>query len=294
MPHDRESQSESALFSRNRTFRLPETIEHIRQKLRRDAFTSVSTARRTVEPTHFKLMVTTPPRCVNLIAFESRFQITCRKRFVSPFTRQSPLTTLCSELNPFDVRGGPQSINSRFDNRREIQRMQIETKIPGDDARNVEQVVDQTRLRTRVTLDSFNRARRIRSFNLAVSNHRRPTENRSQRRAQLVRERGEKLVFQTIRFFSVLPRVALANQQRGAFFFRFFSRRHVENQRQHGNELARDRRAGPSCTTRKIELNRRVCSYDCVARPELRRLRAGDSSRTRPHPRRRQKQTATR
>ncbi len=111
--------------------------------------------------------------------------------------------------------------------------MQIEPEIAGDDARNIEQIVYQPRLRTCVALDRFDRARGVRSFDFAITDHRSPAENRGQRRAQLVRERGEEFILQSVRLFSVSACITLAQQRCRAFFFRALAGGNVEHQREH-------------------------------------------------------------
>ena len=102
-------------------------------------------------------------------------------------TRQRWQSELNFNLDSLYVRGRPQRIDRNPHNRRQIERTQIETKIAGDDARNVEQIVDEPRLRTRVALDGLDSAFEIfDSIDFAVANHRGPTEDRSQRRAQLM------------------------------------------------------------------------------------------------------------
>src|SRR6266511_2801197 len=54
-----------------------------------------------------------------------------------------------------------------------------------------------------------------------------------------MRERGEKLILEPVGFFRLLARLALAHEQLSAFFCRACSRRHVKNERQHGNQMAR-------------------------------------------------------
>ena len=62
------------------------------------------------------------------------------------------------EFYAFHVCRRSQRIERGFNNRREIERMKIETKIAGDDSRHVEQIVNEPRLRTRVALDRLDRA----------------------------------------------------------------------------------------------------------------------------------------
>src|SRR6185369_7758063 len=67
VPHDRKTEPESALSSGDRAFSLTKTIEHVRQKLRRDTSPVSLTLRRAVDSTQVRLMLTLPPRCVNLM-----------------------------------------------------------------------------------------------------------------------------------------------------------------------------------------------------------------------------------
>jgi len=98
--------------------------------------------------------------------------------------------------------------------------LEFETEIASDDSRYVEQIVDESRLRTCVALDRLDRAGGVRAFDFAVPDHRRPTENRRQGRAQLMRERREKLILETIGFFSVFACILLAREGRRSFVFR--------------------------------------------------------------------------
>ena len=186
MTNDRESQSEPALSPGDRSFRLPETIEHVRQKLSRDpspVSLTVNRAARLNAPqidTHFSAARS------NLIAFDSRFQITCRKRFGSPFTRHSAEMKSGSKLDLLHVRSWTQASTAAstigvrfkgFRSRRRFPVMMRETSSRSSISRACERAL---------TLDRFHRAQSICAFNFAVANHRRPAENRRQRRAQLV------------------------------------------------------------------------------------------------------------
>ena len=77
----------------------------------------------------------------------------------------------------------------------EVDRRGSEPELAGDDARDVEQVLDELGLRPRVALDGLERARRsARGVELAAAEQLRPAEHGVERRAQLVRDGRQELV----------------------------------------------------------------------------------------------------
>ena len=75
---------------------------------------------------------------------------------------------------------------------------QCQRELAGDDARDVEQIRHELRLRMRVAIDDGERPPRALLVENAVEQHARPSDDGVQRRAQLVRQRGEKLVFRPV------------------------------------------------------------------------------------------------
>src|SRR5215213_3477284 len=218
MPRHRQSQSKPALLPRNRTFRLPETIEHVRQKLCCDAVASI---------------VDSQTRCrLNTLEIDVYAAATLREfdrirqqvpDHLSQTVRISLHQTLsrlkaCLKSYAFHICCRPQRFKCGPNDRREIEWVQIKPEIARNNSRHVEQVVNQSRLRTGVPLDRLDCARSIRTFNFAVPNHRGPTKDRSQRGAQLVREGGKKFILETIGFFGVPACIALPQQRGGSFF----------------------------------------------------------------------------
>src|SRR6267142_4983099 len=104
-------------------------------------------------------------------------------------------------------------------NRGKIYRAQLETKIAGNDTRDVEQVVNESGLRARVTFNRFNCPPDIVFIDLTLAQQGGPAEHRSERRAQFMRKSGEKVVFEPISFLSMLTCLTLAHQQFSAFLF---------------------------------------------------------------------------
>src|ERR1044071_1864683 len=75
------------------------------------------------------------------------------------------------QSDAFDVSRGPQRIERSVDDRREIERVQIEPEITSDDSRHVKQIVDESRLGARIALDRFDCAGRVCAFDFAVADH---------------------------------------------------------------------------------------------------------------------------
>ena len=94
----------------------------------------------------------------------------------------------------------------------------IKGDVADDDAAQVEQVVDQVRLGAGVALDHVDPVVLFERELTTLAQHVDPSEDRTQRRAQFVRERGEKFVFGATRDFSLLAGPALGCQQRLAAF----------------------------------------------------------------------------
>src|ERR1043166_5564212 len=115
------------------------------------------TVKRAVDSTQLRSILTLPPRCVNLIAFDNKFQITCRKRNGSPFTKHSSGTKcVCSlMLFPSAVGRGAWGRGCALRARRAFQ-----------------QIVDEPCLRAGVALDRLDRARGVGTFNFATPDHR--------------------------------------------------------------------------------------------------------------------------
>ncbi len=89
-------------------------------------------------------------------------------------------------------------IDRRFDDAAELNGSRREAQLAGHDARDVEQIVDETGLMGRVALDRLERLGPRRRVELASHEEPRPAENRRQRRSKLVRERREELVLDAV------------------------------------------------------------------------------------------------
>ena len=90
-------------------------------------------------------------------------------------------------------------LEGAVDGREQIERLDVDGELPGDDARDVEEVLDEARLRVRAALDDLHRAILQRPVVGLAADQLRPTQDRAQRRSQIVRDGGEKGVLRAIR-----------------------------------------------------------------------------------------------
>jgi hypothetical protein len=91
----------------------------------------------------------------------------------------------------------------------------FEAQGPGGDARNVQQVLDQLRLRARVAFDRLQRADALFLGQLRGTQHVCPAEHGIQRCAQLVRDGGQKLVFGAVGLLRLAIQARVLHRQRG-------------------------------------------------------------------------------
>ena len=97
------------------------------------------------------------------------------------------------------ARRRPDRLRSPTRRRRPARRRRLEMELAADDARDVEEVFDEPRLRAGVAIDAFERPRVCSGAGRAVSEDLQPAEDRVQRRAQFVRQRREEFVLQAAR-----------------------------------------------------------------------------------------------
>ncbi len=121
------------------------------------------------------------------------------------------------ELESLGVRRWPGGVDGLLDGCREVDGPQVEEELSRDDARDVEQVVDEPRLATGGPLDRGARPLDPRVLGRRLLEDVRRHQHRAQRRPQLVRERGEKQVLRAIRALGLEPRLLLGLEEPHAF-----------------------------------------------------------------------------
>ena len=117
---------------------------------------------------------------------------------------QSHIGIRCdANRNLFRVGGRTDSVDCRAQRRFEHPRLQSELHFSGDDARDIEKIVDQLRLRACALHDRIERALHRPFAQSAELEHRRPAENRRHRRAQFMRKDREKIILRAIGAFEL-------------------------------------------------------------------------------------------
>ena len=96
----------------------------------------------------------------------------------------------------------------RLDDPRDVDGGELQSQVSADDARDVEDVLDELRLRSRVPVNRLDRVLGLRRIELLHPEKRRPAQDRVERGAELVAHRREKLVLQALCGLSLETRSA--------------------------------------------------------------------------------------
>ena len=133
---------------------------------------------------------------MNLIALVSRFQTTCCSRVGIAGDRAGARIEDLAQANPLGFGRRPDRVDGRIDHAGQIGPLHVEPHLAGDDAAHVEQVLDELRLGARVALDRVEALLQVLGVARPGRQQLRPAEDGVERRAQLVRQGGQKLVLQ--------------------------------------------------------------------------------------------------
>ena len=121
-----------------------------------------------------------------------------------------------AKLDLLGVRRGADGIDSEVDDACQVGALHVESNFAGDDAAHVQQVVDELRLRAGVALDGVDALAEVLGRELVQAQELRPAEDGIERGAQLVRQRGEKLVLHDAGVLGLGARGAFGLQQLSA------------------------------------------------------------------------------
>ncbi len=140
---------------------------------------------------------TRPPLGVNLIALESRFHTTCWSRVGSPAScGTGPMSA--DELDALGLGREPDGVERGLRDGGHVDGAHLDLELSGDDPGDVEQILDELRLRGGVALDGLQGAAARGLVELAHAEQARPAQDGVERGAQLVRERGQELVLDPV------------------------------------------------------------------------------------------------
>ena len=119
-------------------------------------------------------------------------------------------------LDPLGVRGRRNRLQRVLKDEGQIDRLHVQPHVAGDDARNVEQLVDHLRERDRIAFDGLEGARHLRFVHHPAAHHACVAENGIQRRPELVRQGREEFVLDPIGALRLLVRLRVLHRERGA------------------------------------------------------------------------------
>src|SRR5262247_2404849 len=123
---------------------------------------------------------------------------------------------VCSQTHLLGLRRRANRFDRRLDNRGQVGLLEVQRQIAGDDGRNIEQIVNQLFLRAGVALYGLQGALFARLVETPFTGERDPTEHGVERRAQLVRDGGEKFILQAVGLLGLGLRRLRASEHLGA------------------------------------------------------------------------------
>ena len=168
----------------------------------------------TCELTRSRSTWTWPPLGVNLTALESRFQTTCWSRAASPVTGAGERIEHLMDADALGVGCRQHGGEGGLDDLGKVQPLDVEAEVAGDDAGDVEQVVDELGLGLRIPLDGREPLLQVLGVDLAGAEDLGPAEDGVERRAQLVRERGQEFVLHAVGRLGLGPAASAAASSR--------------------------------------------------------------------------------
>jgi hypothetical protein len=161
-------------------------------------------------------MWTRPPAGVNFTAFVMRFQTTCWSLSSSPRDDPELRVEIGHDLDPLRVGRRARRVDGGADDGGEVHGRVVDADLARDDARDVEDVLDELSLRLRVPVDDLEPLGEPPGVGLASAEQPRPAEDGLEGRSELVRDRGQELVFQAVQPLGVAARLLLPREQHGA------------------------------------------------------------------------------
>src|SRR5262249_26352182 len=133
--------------------------------------------------------------------------------------------------HPFHCGAGPDDVDGGLKDAFDLDRLGVEFEPAGDDARGVEDVIDQSCLRLRALRNYFSRVTRLVWRERAAGEHARPTHDRVEWRGALVRNRGQKFILHPARRLGLPSGRLLLPQEPFAFLFDFLALGNIHDDR---------------------------------------------------------------
>src|ERR1041384_2333456 len=171
------------MLSSRRAIGLTEALEHVRQKLLADSLTRVRNTSVNSAATLRYLYANTPATVRKLHRIRQKGPNHLLQPVRIAGDHRGHGVEISFDSDSLRIGSRTHDVDGVLDHWHDLQRLKLEIKIAGDDARHVENVIDNLRLRLRVAPDSFNCLLHCGVIERAVSEEPGPAEYRCQRSA---------------------------------------------------------------------------------------------------------------
>src|SRR5215471_5799854 len=256
--HDGQANAQAAIFARGGRVGLAEPVEDVRQKSGLDPYAGIFDR-------DLDLALGAP---------QARFDAPALVRELYGVRKQVPEGLLqtagvaedhavrrvdhFAQDDPFRLGAGPDDVDGGMKDALNHDRLGVEFESTGDDPRGVENVLDQPVLRLRALRYHLQRVALLRRAQPAADEHARPAQDRGERRAQFVRDGGQKFIFHSVRRLGLRARGFLLAQQTFEFLLNLLALGDIHDDHiyaehppaavldrvEAGDEMARDARPG--------------------------------------------------
>src|SRR3954466_11027771 len=212
VPDDGEPEAKAAARASDRAVRLPEAIEDEAEEVAGDADARIGDR-------HHRLGIFSP--CLDdHLALHGELDRVGEQvpehllQAVRIALEGNRLGSPQLDFETLRLRGGPYRVGSGLYHRDQIGFAHLYPQLPGDDAGDVEDVLDELRLGAGIALDGLERAiELLASRRRAGAQDPRPAEDGVEGRPQLVGDGGEELVLRAVRDLGLGPRLLLPDEQ---------------------------------------------------------------------------------
>src|SRR5438067_753978 len=211
--HDRQPEPQPPVRARARAVGLPEALEDVRQEVGRNPDARVTHADHGVMRVAREPDGDAPAARRELDGVGDEVPDDLLQPVAIAAHGTDAVVELALEGDLLRVGRRTDRVDGALDGRRQVDGRQLETQLAGDDARDLEEVLDEASLELRVALDHLERAGPGFRLEPAGAQEARPDEDGAERRPQLVRERGEELVLRAVRELRLGTRRLLAGEQ---------------------------------------------------------------------------------
>src|SRR5499426_2334968 len=192
--------------ARDRGVGLAKPLEDVRQKLRTDSLAGVFDDQFQMGAGALQPRLHAPARRSEFDRVRDQVQDHLLQAVGVAGNQSLVLAGFDNQVYPFLLSRRTRHLDSHPDEPAEIERPEVERHLAGDYPRNVEQVADKLELGLDGALDLFEGRVAIFRTDLLSAQHTDPAQHRRERRTELMRKQGQKLVLRAVRMLRLASR----------------------------------------------------------------------------------------